>query len=106
MLFTRVSCRLRANASKGKVSRVPFGISDECVITLIGIRGCNYSELFRLICISVLRRRMRDYQLEAVSDEAASGHLFSLSLGKLASQINLLCLHHINCLLVGDDIPA
>lgn len=31
---------------KGKVARVPFEISDECVITLIGIRSCNYIELF------------------------------------------------------------
>lgn len=34
-------------------------------------------------------------------------YLFSLSLSGLVSQINLLCLRHINnCLLIGDDIAA
>lgn len=51
---------------------------------------------------------MKDYQLERISDEAANGtaHLFSLSLSKLVSPINLLCLHHINCLLLENDIAA
>lgn len=47
---------IKSKCVKGKESKVPLEISDDCVIILIGIRGCNYSKSFRLICVSVLWR--------------------------------------------------